>query len=187
MSRFAMPFVVLASLIVVVGCAQTTASSAPSAAVAATSPTVDLRLAHSDPGAPFPDTGPFVSDPSATVNTCAKLDDGFWKVSYSGGQPYVRVESCWWHRRPSRQDRPRTYRPTIRHREPADDTAELRPAGLPLRDARGRSKAVVKTTSSADAITFDVAATTPRAKVDFTDYPYTVDVDLTVTCPTTPS
>ena len=179
-----MPFVVLASLIVVVGCAQTTASSAPSATVAATGPTVDLRLAHSDPGAAFPDTGPFVSDPTATVNTCAKLDDGFWKVSYSGGQPYVRVDLL--------------VGPEALAEGSSEDVSAEIVIGSPLTtllnfdqpgyrsgDARGRSKAVVKTTSTADAITFDIAATTPRAKVDFTDYPYTVDVDLTVTCPTT--
>ena len=186
MSRFAAPVVVLASLFVVLGCGQTTTSPAPSAAVAPSSPTLDLRLANSDPGAAFPDTGPFVSDPSATVNTCAKLDDGFWKVSYSGGQPYLRLDLL-------------VGPEAVASGESEDVSAEI-VIGSPLTtllnfdqpgyrsgDARGRSTAVVKATSSADAITFDIAATTPRAKVDFTDYPYTVDVDLTVVCPTTRS
>lgn len=178
MARFVAPFVVLASLILVIGCAQT----APSAA-APTSPTVDLRLARSDPGAAFPDSGPFVSDPSATMNTCAKLDDGFWKMSYSGGEPYLRLDLL--------------VGPEAIVGGPSEDVSAEIIIGSPLTtllnfdqpgyrsgDARGRSTAVVETTSSADAITFDITATTPRAKVDFTDYPYTVDVDLTVVCPT---
>jgi len=186
MSRFVVPFVVLASLIVVVGCGQTTASSAPSAALAPTRPTVDLRLAHSDPGAAFPDSGPFVSDPSATMNTCAKLDDGFWKMSYSGGEPYLRLDLL--------------VGPKAIAGGPSEDVSAEIIIGSPLTtllnfdqpgyrsgDAPGRSTAVVETTSSADAISFDIAATTPRAKVDFTDYPYSVDVNLTVVCPTTGS
>jgi hypothetical protein len=183
MSRVVAPLVVLASFIVVLGCGQTTASSASSAAIAPTTPTVELRLAQSDPGAPFPDSGPFVSDPSATVNTCAKMNDGFWKVSYSGGQPYMRVDML--------------VGPAAVAGGPSEDVSAEIVIGSPLTtllnfdqpgyrsgDARGRSKAVVETKSSTDAITFNVAATTPRAKVDFTDYPYTVDVDLTVVCPT---
>jgi hypothetical protein len=185
MSRVSTPIVVIASL-VFIGCGGSPSSAAPAAAVAPTRPSVDLRLAQSNPGAAFADTGPFVSDPAATVNTCTKLDDGSWKVSYSGGQPYMRVDML--------------VGPDAVAGGPSEDVSAEIVIGSPLTtllnfdqpgyrsgDARGRSTAVVETTSGADVITFDVAATTPRAKIDFTDYPYTVDVDLTVVCPTTRS
>ena len=184
MARFLAPFVVLMSLVLVIGCAQTAVSSAPSPALASTSPSIDLRLTPTDPAAAFPDSGPFISDPAATVNTCAKLDDGFWKMSYSGGEPYVRVDLL--------------VGPKAIVGGPSEDVSAEIVIGSPLTtllnfdqpgyrsgDAPGRSTAVVETTSTADAITFDIAATTPRAKVDFTDYPYTIDVDLTVVCPAT--
>ena len=186
MSRFVALLVLMASLIAVIGCGQPTASSVPSVAHVSTTPTVDLRLAPSDPGATFPDSGPFVSDPSATMNTCAKLADGFWKLSYSGGEPYMRVDLLVGPEAVT-GGRPEDVSAEIIIGSPLTTLLNFDQPGYRSGDARGRSTAVVETTSSADAITFDIAATTPRAKVDFTDYPYTVDVDLTVVCPTTES
>ena len=57
--------------------------------------TLELRLAPTEPEATFTDTGPFVTDPAATTNTCRQLPDGFWKLDYSGGEPYVRGCRRW--------------------------------------------------------------------------------------------
>jgi hypothetical protein len=189
MLRFAAPVAILASLATIVGCGQPVSVTAPSAAAASeaapaqasTGPTFELRLAPTQPEAGFTDNGPFVTDPNATTNSCQQLSDGFWKVDYSGGDPYIRVALL--------------VGPEAVTSGPSEAVSGEIVIGSPLTtllnfdqpgyrsgDAPGRSTAVVETTTGTDAITFDVAATTPRAKVDFSDYPYTVDVDLSVVC-----
>ena len=150
---------------------------------AQTSPTFELRISSTDSGATIPGGGPFVTDPSATTNTCSQLDGGFWRMRYSGGDPYVRLDVL--------------VGPTGATGGRSGDVSAEIVIGSPLTtllnfdqpgyrsgDAPGRSTAIVDTTIGSEGITFDIAATTPRAKVDFTDYPYTVDVGLTVVCPT---
>lgn len=182
MSRLTMRAFAFTALLVVAGCGASAGPSAPTVEPATTGPAFELRLAASDPAQTFEDTGPFVSDASATMNTCSKLDDGFWKASYSGGDPYIRVDLL--------------VGPEAEAGGPSEAVSAEIVIGSPLTtlvtfdqpgyrtgDAPGRSDARVEASSTADAITFDVTATTPRANIDFTDYPYTLDVDLTVTCP----
>ena len=182
MPRFMLPVIVVATIVVVIGCGPSATSTAPSAAPAAAAPRLELHLAPTDPANTIPDTGPYVTDPTATVNTCTKLADGFWKVDYSGGDPYVRLSLL--------------VGPEATTGGPSDAVSAEIVIGSPLTtllnfdqpgyrsgDTPGRSTASVEATSGPDAITFDIAATTPLAKVDFTDHPYTVDVDLTATCP----
>ena len=190
MSRFVAPIAILASLAVVVGCGPSAASpgspaeaqtSAVAPAPAPTGPTLELRLAPTEPEATFTDTGPFVTDPAATTNTCRQLPDGFWKLDYSGGEPYVRVTLLVG---PEAIDggRSEAVSGEIIIGSPLTTLLNFDQPGYRSGDAPGRSTAVVETTAGPDAITFDIAATTPRAKVDFSDYPYTVDVDLSVVC-----
>lgn len=181
MARFVAPFVVVASLVVVLGCGQATPPASP-AAPALEGPNFELSLAATDPAQVITDTGPFTSDASATMNTCSRTDEGFWQLRYSGGDPYVRVGLL--------------VGPEAIAGGPSEDVSAEIVIGSPLStllnfdqpgyrsgDAPGRSTAVVEATNNADAITFEIAATTPRAGVDFSDYPYTVEVDLTVVCP----
>jgi hypothetical protein len=183
MPRSTLPvvIVVVAALALALGCGPATSSAGPSTAVAA--PRMELRIAPTDPSNAIPDAGTFVTDPSATVNTCVRLADGFWKVDYSGGDPYVRINLL--------------VGPEAVEGGPSDAVSAEIVIGSPLTtllnfdqpgyrsgDRPGRSTATVETTNEADAITFKVAATTPRAKVDFSDYPYALDVDLTASCPT---
>jgi hypothetical protein len=182
MARFATPFVILAILVVTAGCGQSTSAQAPTEPPVAIGPQFDLSLAATEPGASIPDTGPFTTDASATTNTCSPTDDGFWQMRYSGGDPYVRMALL--------------VGPGATAGESSDEVSAEIVLGSPLTtllnfdqpgyrsgDAPGRSTATVEATSTADAITFVIAATTPRAKVDFSDYPYTVDIDLKVVCP----
>ena len=181
MARFVAPFLFVASLVLILGCGQAT-SPASTSAPALEEPNFTLRLAATDPGQAIADTGPFTSDASATMNTCSRTDEGFWQLRYSGGDPYVRVELL--------------VGPEALARGPSDDVSAEIAIGSPLTtllnfdqpgyrsgDAPGRSTAVVEAAFRADAITFEIAATTPRAGVDFSDYPYTIEVDLTVVCP----
>lgn len=182
MARFLASIVVLASLVLIVGCGQTPAPPASSSEPAPSGPGFELTLAATDAGQAITDTGPYTADDSATMNTCTKTDDGFWQMRYSGGDPYVRVGLL--------------VGPEATSGGPSDDVSAEIVIGSPLTtllnfdqpgyrsgDGPGRSTATVETTNGADAITFEIAATTPRAAVDFTDYPYTIDVDLTVVCP----
>jgi hypothetical protein len=182
MTRLAAPIVVLALLVMTVGCGQTATAQPLSAPSALAAPDFELSLAATDPEQVIPDAGPFKPEASATMNSCSRTDDGFWQLRYSGGEPYVRVGLL--------------VGPEATTGRTSDDVSAEIVIGSPLTtllnfdqpgyrsgDGPGRSTATVTTTSSADAITFEIAATTPRAKADFTDYPYTVDVDLTVSCP----
>lgn len=150
---------------------------------APTSPTFELRINPSDSGDTIPDTGPFVTDPSATTNTCSQLADGFWRMRYSGGEPYVRLDVLVGPLAAA-GGRSRDVSAEIVIGSPLTTLLNFDQPGYRSGDAPGRSTAIVDTTIGSDGITFDIAATTPRAKVDFTDYPYTVDVGLTIVCPT---
>jgi hypothetical protein len=182
MVRCATPIAAIAMLVLIVGCGPSATPQPSPAPPALIAPDFELSLAATDPGQVLTDAGPFTPDASATMNSCSRTDDGFWQLRYSGGEPYVRVGLL--------------VGPAATVDGPSDDVSAEIVIGSPLTtllnfdqpgyrsgDGPGRSTATVATTSSADAITFDIAATTPRAKADFTDYPYTVDVDLTVTCP----
>lgn len=189
MSRFAMPLAVLASLLILAGCGQTPAASPseaagdPAVTTGAASPTFELSLAHADAGGTIPDTGPYVTDPGATTNTCTKLSDGFWKVDYSGGDPYVRI-ALLIGPEAGADGRSEDVSAEIVIGSPLTTLINFDQPGYRSGDAPGRSTASVETTTGPEAITFDISATTPRAKVDFSDYDYDVVVDLTVTCPT---
>jgi hypothetical protein len=171
--------VLIAGSIVVVG----SIGSGVGRPTAPTGPTFELILAPTEPGDVIPDTGPYVADPGATTNTCTKLDDGFWRIRYSGGDPYVRLDVVLGPEA-SLAGRSEEVSAEIVIGSPLTTLLNFDQPGYRSGDAPGRSTAAVETTVGPDAIAFDITATTPRAKVDFTDYPYTVDVDLRLVCPT---
>jgi len=146
-------------------------------------PTFELRIGPTDSGDTIPDTGPFVTDPSATTNTCSQLADGFWRMRYSGGDPYVRLDLLVGPEAAA-GGRSSDVSAEIVIGSPLTTLLNFDQPGYRSGDAPGRSTAIVDTTVGSERITFDIAATTPRAKVDFTDYPYMVDIGLTVVCPT---
>jgi hypothetical protein len=155
----------------------------PSAPASPTTPTFELRISPSDSSDRIPDTGPYVTDPSATTNTCSRLADGFWRMRYSGGEPYVRLDVIVGPEAAA-GGRSTDVSGEIVIGSPLTTLLNFDQPGYRSGDAPGRSSASVETTVDTDRITFQIAATTPRAKVDFTDYPYSVEVDLTIACPT---
>ncbi len=186
MARSRLPLAAVAALVIANACAP---SGAPAASPAPTSdaaggaaPTFELRLAASDPTQTIPDTGPYGTATAAVENVCRRMDDGFWQLRYSGGDPYVRVLLLIG---PDAIDGTVTdaVSSEIVIGSPLTTLLHFDQPGYRSGDAPGRSTATVTTTTGNDAITFAVDATTPRATTEFTDYPYTVDVDLTVTCP----
>lgn len=146
-------------------------------------PVFELLLAPTDPDVIIPDTGPFATDPSATTNSCTKLADGFWRIRYSGGDPYVRLDVLVGPEASVAGTSDRVSAEIVIG-SPLTTLLNFDQPGYRSGDGPGRSTATVETTIGPDAIAFDIAATTPRAEIDFTDYPYTVDVDLRVVCPT---
>ena len=150
---------------------------------APTGPTFELRISPSDSSVAIPDTGPYVTDPSATTNTCSQLADGFWRMRYSGGDPYVRLDVIVGPEAAA-GGRSRDVSAEIVIGSPLTTLLNFDQPGYRSGDAPGRSTAIVDTTVGSEGITFDIAATTPRAQIDFTDYPYTVEVGLTIVCPT---
>lgn len=149
-----------------------------------TTPTIGVRLAPTDAGVAFPDTGPFVSDPSATVNQCTKLPGGFWKVEYGGGDPYWRLLLLVGPEALVGDAPSDAVSAEIVIGSPLSTLVNFDQPGYRSGDRPGRSSASVETTVTSDAISFHVTATTPRLHTDFSDYPYTVDIDLTAACPT---
>jgi hypothetical protein len=104
-------------------------------------------------------------------------------MRYSGGDPYVRLEVLVGPEAAT-GGRSEDVSAEIVIGTPLTTLLNFDQPGYRAGDGPGRSTATVETTLGPDAIAFDIAATTPRAKVDFTDYPYTVDVDLRIVCPT---
>jgi hypothetical protein len=155
----------------------------PAPAPSPTAPTLELRLSAAQPEAAFTDTGPFVTDPTATTNTCTKLSDGFWKVDYSGGDPYVRV-ALLVGPEGATDGQSEAVSGEIVIGSPLTTLLNFDQPGYRSGDAPGRSTAIVETTTGTESVTFDIAATTPRKRIDFSDYPYSIDIDLTVVCPT---
>ena len=122
-------------------------------------------------------------DPSATTNTCSELPDGFWRMRYSGGDPYVRLDVIVGPEAAA-GGRSRDVSAEIVIGSPLTTLLNFDQPGYRSGDRPGRSTAIVDTTVGSEGITFDIAATTPRAKMDFSDYPDTVDIGLSIVCPT---
>jgi hypothetical protein len=104
-------------------------------------------------------------------------------MRYSGGEPYVRLDVIVGPEAAA-AGRSRDVSAEIVIGSPLTTLLNFDQPGYRSGDAPGRSTAIVDTTVSSEGIAFDIAATTPRARIDFTDYPYTVDVSLTIVCPT---
>ncbi len=146
-------------------------------------PTFELTLSPTDPAGIIPDRGPYFTDPTATTNLCQPIAGGFWRIQYSGGDPYVRLDGF--------------VGPAGAVDGMSEDVSFEIVIGSPLTtlltfdqpgyrsgDFPGRSTATVETTVTPETIAFDVAATTPRRQIDFSDLPDTVDIDLRIVCPT---
>ena len=173
----------LAAALIIGGLLATGVGRGPTGPSTPTHPTFELRVSPSDPSVAIPDTGPFVTDPAATTNTCSVTTDGFWRVRYSGGDPYVRLDLIVGPEGAT-GGRSGDVSAEIVLGSPLSTLINFDQPGYRSGDPPGRSTAIVDTIIGSEGITFDVAATTPRAKIDFTDYPYTVEVGLTVVCPT---
>jgi hypothetical protein len=179
------PVAAMLALVVVAGVVVVTASvgSGIGRPPAPTAPAYELLLAPTDPDVVIPDTGPYVTDPTATTNTCSKLADGFWRIRYSGGSPYVRLDVVIGPAAAA-GGRSEDVSAEIVIGSPLTTLLNFDQPGYRSGDPPGRSTASVETTVGPEAIAFDVSATTPAARIDFTDLPYTVDVDLRLVCPT---
>jgi len=164
------------------GCA--TAASAPPASVAPTigavaaGPTVDLTLAAVPGGAGIADAGVYTTDPASNLRQCTQTSDGYWRVLYAGGEPWVSVDVL-----------VGASAVTAGHSE--DVTAEIAVGNSTYLwidqpqvrggDPIGRSSAAIEVLDGPGAITFDVLANTPLRTWDGDGT--RVDVHLTVVCP----
>ena len=179
MPRFSSPSTTLACLAIIgilaVGCAGTGAAAAPAAPSAATAtgavrPTMELKVTGG------PGNGDYTTDKTSSLNVCTKAKDGSWRLLYAGGSPFVNLDFL--------------AGPKAGQSDGADQVAaeinagrgyvRFDPAIMRGGDKKGRSTATIAVSSTADATTFTVKATTP----DLTNYETsTVGIDLTVTCP----
>ena len=154
------------------------AAAAPSARAVAAGPTVDLTLAAVPGAAGIADAGDYASDPASNLRQCTRTSDGYWRVLYAGGEPWVSVDVL-----------VGASAVTAGHSE--DVTAEIAVGSSTYLwidqpqvrggDPVGRSSAAVDVLDSPDAITFDVLANTPLRTWDGDGT--RVDVHLTVVCP----
>ena len=164
--------------IVASACVGGGAAPSPSSAARPTAPVIDLTVAAADPAARVPDAGTYATDAESSLNQCSETSDGFWRVLYAGGDPWVSVDVL-------------VGASAIADRHSEDVTAEIAVGATTYLwidqpqyrggDAKGRSHAVVDVTSTEDGITFSLVATTPlRTPGGDGDE---VAVDLTITCP----
>jgi hypothetical protein len=168
----------LATIVLTVSaCASDGAPSSPSPA-APTTPVMDLVVAPTDAARPVPDAGTYTTDAASNLNECSETSDGFWRVLYAGGDPWVSVDVL-------------VGASAVADRHSEDITAEIAVGTTTYLwidqpqyrggDAKGRSHAVVDVTSTDDAISFGVVATTPLRTPGGDGNE--VAVDLTITCP----
>ena len=177
MPRFSAPITTLAGLVIVgviaAGCAGTGVAAAPAksaAAAPAAKPSMELTVTRG------PGTGTYTTDATSSLNACTKGTDGSWRLLYAGGTPFVNLDFL---------AGPKAGQPDGADQVAAEINAgpgylRFDPAILRGGDRRGRSTATIAVSTTADATTFTVRATTP----DLTNNEAsTVDIDLTVTCP----
>jgi hypothetical protein len=180
MPRFSAPITTLAGLVIVgaiaTGCAGSGVAAAPAKSAAAAAPaapvakpTMELKVIRG------PGTGTYTTDTTSSLNACTKAKDGSWRLLYAGGTPFVNLDFL---------AGPKAGQPDGADQVAAEIYAgpgyvRFDPAILRGGDAKGRSKATIAVSTTADATTFTVKATTP----DMTNNEAsTVDIDLTVTC-----
>jgi len=154
------------------------AAAAPSARAVAAGPTLDLTLAAVPGAAGIADAGDYASDPASNLRQCTETSDGYWRVLYAGGDPWVSVDVL-----------VGASAVTTGHSE--DVTAEIAVGSSTYLwidqpqvrggDPVGRSSAAIEVLDGPDAITFDVQATSPIRTPGGDGAP--VDVHLTVVCP----
>ena len=154
------------------------ASMAPDIQTVTGGPTVDLTLAAVPGAAGIADAGDYASDPASNLRQCTRTSDGYWRVLYAGGDPWVSVDVL-----------VGASAVTTGHSE--DVTAEIAVGSSTYLwidqpqvrggDPVGRSSAAIEVLDGPDAITFDVQATSPIRTPGGDGAP--VDVHLTVVCP----
>ena len=123
-----------------------------------------------------PGDGTYTMDPATSLNVCTHAADGSWRYLYAGGDPFVNLDLL--------------VGPRAGQADGSSDVAAELYAGpgylrfdpgiLRGGDAKGRSTATIAVSSTAEATTFSITATTPNMDNDEVD---TVDVDMTVVCP----
>ena len=176
--------VLIVAVLVAAGTAGCAAGSASPASVAPTiravaaGPTVDLTLAAVPGGADIDDAGVYATDPASNLRQCTQTADGYWRVLYAGGEPWVSVDVL-----------VGASAVTAGHSE--DVTAEIAVGSSTYLwidqpqvrggDPVGRSSAAIDVLDGPDGITFDVLANTPLRTWDGDGT--RVDVHLTVVCP----
>ena len=154
------------------------ASVVPTIGAVAAGPTVDLTLAAVPGGAGIADAGVYATDPASNLRQCTETSDGFWRVLYAGGDPWVSVDVL-------------VGSEAVTAGRSEDVTAEIAVGSTTYLwidqpqvrggDPVGRSSAAIEVLDGPDAITFDVQATSPIRTPGGDGAP--VDVHLTVVCP----
>lgn len=125
-----------------------------------------------------PGEGVYTADPATTLNSCRRAENGSWSLLYAGGDPFVNVDLVVG----SGVDETGTSNRVGMELYAGPGYLRFDPAQLRGGDRPGRSTATVAVRDEPDRTTIVVTATTPDGTTASDEA--TVQVHLTVTCPT---
>jgi hypothetical protein len=142
----------------------------PTASPAPSRPTFELRVTGG------PGDGVYRADPTTSLNTCRRADNGSWSLLYAGGTPFVNIDLVVG----SGVDETGTSNRVGLELNAGAGYLRFDPAQLRGGDPKGRSTAHVEVQPTVGSTTMTVDATTPDRTSGVDGGP--VRVHLTVTC-----
>jgi hypothetical protein len=134
-------------------------------------PTFELRVSGG------PGDGVYTADPTASLNSCRKAENGSWSLLYAGGTPFVNIDLVVG----SGVDDTGTSNRVGLELYAGAGYLRFDPARLRGGDPPGRSSAAVAVRDEPGRTTIEVSALTPDGTTASDEA--TVEVHLTVTCP----
>ena len=145
---------------------------APTTTPTPSRPTFELRVIGG------PGDGVYTADPTSSLNSCRRADNGSWSLLYAGGTPFVNMDLVVG----SGVDETGSSNRVGLELYAGAGYLRFDPAGLRGGDPPGRSSAAVAVRDGPDLTTIEVSAVTPDGGSSGSGEA-TVEVHLTVTCP----
>jgi hypothetical protein len=143
----------------------------PSTSPDTSRPTFELRLSGG------PGDGVYTADPTTSLNSCRRADNGSWSLLYAGGTPFVNIDLVVG----SGVDETGTSNRVGLELDAGAGYLRFDPAQLRGGDPPGRSSAAVAVRHEPGRTKIEVSALTPDTSSSSDEA--TVEVHLTVTCP----
>lgn len=143
----------------------------PSTSPAPSRPTFELRVTGG------PGDGVYTADPTSSLNSCRKAENGSWSLLYAGGNPFVNIDLVVG----SGVDETGSSNRVGLELYAGAGYLRFDPAQLRGGDPPGRSSVAVAVRGVPDRTTIEVSAVTPDRSSGSDEA--TVEVHLTVTCP----